>query len=279
MRRDMLPLIGVTPLWDEERQSVWMLPDYLEGIQQAGGVPVVLPFGLPSAASGDGSSAEDGDSLLSVAIDEMVDRFDGFLFTGGPDVSPALYGLDDMGGKIKTCPRRDELEVPLLKKAVASGKPIFGICRGLQLINAVLGGTLYRDLPSEHPSEIVHRQAKPYGRDTHTVFLQGPLRELLADLTGLTDLTGLPASGAAATAAAEAAAAPAVLPVNTLHHQAVRELAPGLEPMAVTPDDLIEAFYAPEARFLWAVQWHPEYLFRNDAASRRLFARFVEACR
>ncbi len=243
----MRPLIGVTPLWDEERQSVWMLPDYLEGIQQAGGVPVVLPF--------DSSPA---------AIDEMVERFDGFLFTGGPDVSPALYGQDDMGGQIKTCPRRDELEVPLLKKAVAVGKPIFGICRGLQLINAVLGGTLYRDLPSEHPSEIVHRQAKPYGRDTHTVFLQGPLRELLADLTGL------PAGGVAAEA---------ILPVNTLHHQAVRELAPGVEPMAVTPDGLIEAFYAPGARFLWAVQWHPEYLFRNDAASRRLFARFVAACR
>ena len=160
-----------------------------------------------------------------------------------------------MGGKIKTCPRRDELEVPLLKKAVAAGKPIFGICRGLQLINAVLGGTLYRDLPSEHPSEIVHRQAKPYGRDTHTVFLQGPLRVILSDLIESN-----------------------ILPVNTLHHQAVRELAPGLEPMAVTPDGLIEAFYAPGGRFLWAVQWHPEYLFRNDAASRRLFKRFVEAC-
>ena len=69
-----------------------------------------------------------------------------------------------------------------------------------------------------------------------------------------------------------------ILPVNTLHHQAVRELAPGLEAMAVTPDGLIEAFYAPGARFLWAVQWHPEYLFRNDAASRRLFKKFVEAC-
>ena len=248
MRRDMCPLIGVTPLWDEERQSVWMLPDYLEGIQQAGGVPVVLPFGLPSSADGDGS--------LDAAIDEMVARCDGFLFTGGPDVSPGLYGQDDMGGKIKTCPRRDELEVPLLKKAVAAGKPIFGICRGLQLINAVLGGTLYRDLPSEHPSEIVHRQAKPYGRYTHTVELSGPLQVILSDLTESN-----------------------VLPVNTLHHQAVRELAPGLEAMAVTPDGLIEAFYAPGARFLWAVQWHPEYLFRGDAASRRLFKRFVDACR
>ena len=247
MRRDRCPLIGVTPLWDEERQSVWMLPDYLEGIQQAGGVPVVLPFGLPSAAKNDGS--------LEAAIEEMVERFDGFLFTGGPDVSPGLYGQDDMGGKIKTCPRRDELEVPLLKKAVAAGKPIFGICRGLQLINAVLGGTLYRDLPSEHPSEIVHRQAKPYGRYTHTVELRGPLQVILSDLIESN-----------------------TLPVNTLHHQAVRELAPGLEAMAVTPDGLVEAFYAPGTRFLWAVQWHPEYLFRNDAASRRLFKKFVEAC-
>ena len=247
MRREMRPMIGVTPLWDEERQSVWMLPDYLEGIQQVGGVPVVLPFGLPSAAKNDGS--------LEAAIEEMVERFDGFLFTGGPDVSPALYGQDDMGGKIKTCPRRDELEVPLLKKAVAAGKPIFGICRGLQLINAVLGGTLYRDLPSEHPSEIVHRQAKPYGRYTHTVQVNGPLQVILSDLIESN-----------------------TLPVNTLHHQAVRELAPGLEAMAVTPDGLIEAFYAPGTRFLWAVQWHPEYLFRNDAASRRLFKKFVEAC-
>ncbi len=247
MRRDRCPLIGVTPLWDEERQSVWMLPDYLEGIQQAGGVPVVLPFGLPSAAKNDGS--------LEAAIAEMVERFDGFLFTGGPDVSPGLYGQDDMGGKIKTCPRRDELEVPLLKKAVAAGKPIFGICRGLQLINAVLGGTLYRDLPSEHPSEIVHRQAKPYGRYTHTVQVNGPLQVILSDLIESN-----------------------TLPVNTLHHQAVRELAPGLEAMAVTPDGLVEAFYAPGARFLWAVQWHPEYLFRGDEASRRLFKKFVEAC-
>lgn len=231
-------MIGVTPLWDVDRNSVWMLPDYLEGIQEAGGIPVILPFD-PSPE----------------AIDAMVDCFDGFLFTGGPDVSPALYGMDDLDGRIVPCPRRDALEAALLRKVVAADKPVFGICRGLQLINAVLGGTLYRDLPSEHPSEIVHRQAKPYGRPSHTVRLEGPLRALLADLTDAD-----------------------ILPVNTLHHQAVRHLAPGLEPMATTPDGLTEAFYAPDARFLWAVQWHPEYLFRQDAPSRRLFARFVEAC-
>lgn len=227
------PLIGVTPLWDVGLDSLWMLPDYLDGIREAGGLPVVLPF----------VEAEDDIALLS-------NRFDGFLFTGGPDVSPALYGAEDHEGKAKTCPPRDRLEAALLRRVVALDKPVLGICRGLQLINAVLGGTLYLDLPGEHPSELVHRQAKPYGRTTHSVRLAGPLRDLLE-----TD----------------------ELPVNTLHHQAVRTLAPGLEPMAYSPDGLVEAFHNPAARFLWAVQWHPEYLFRHDVPSRRIFRRFVEA--
>ena len=83
-------MIAGTPRWDVDRNSVWMLPDYLEGITEAGGVRVILPFD---------ASPE--------AIDVMVDRFDGFLFTGGPDVSPALYGMDDMDGRIVPCPRRD----------------------------------------------------------------------------------------------------------------------------------------------------------------------------
>ena len=227
------PVIGVTPLWDVALESVWMLPDYLDGIREAGGIPVVLPL-----------EADDG------ALSALADRFDGFLFTGGPDVSPALYGVEDPEGKAKTCLPRDRLETGLLRKAVALDKPVLGICRGLQLINVVLGGTLYLDLPGEHPSELVHRQAKPYDRHTHSVRLTCPLRALLA-----TDN----------------------LPVNTLHHQAVRELAPGLEPMAFSPDGLVEAFRNPSARFLWAVQWHPEYLFRHDAPSRRLFQTFVAA--
>ena len=146
------PLIGVTPLWDTELRSVWMLPDYLDGIREAGGVPVVLPLEADAEA---------------IAV--LAESFDGFLFTGGPDVSPSLYGVDDTQGKAKTCPPRDLLEAELLRRVVALDKPVLGICRGLQLINAVLGGTLYLDLPSEHPSELVHRQAKPYGRYTHSV--------------------------------------------------------------------------------------------------------------
>ncbi|MBR3711449.1 MAG: gamma-glutamyl-gamma-aminobutyrate hydrolase family protein [Bacteroidales bacterium] len=228
------PLIGVTPLWDAARQSVWMLPDYLEGIKAAGGLPVVLPLEV---------SEED--------VDQIVNTCDGFLFTGGQDVSPSLYGMEDATGTIVSSLERDQLESLLLSKALLADKPILGICRGLQFINAFLGGTLWQDLPSQHPSEIVHRQGKPYGVPTHQVALRGDLQALLCK---------------------------DVLEVNTLHHQAVKDLGSGLTPMAVAPDGIIEAFMLPGKRFVWAVQWHPEYLFRTDKDSLAIFACFVKHC-
>ena len=214
------PLIGVTPLWDTEHQSVWMLPDYLDGIKAAGGIPVVLPIAMSEADA-----------------ERIVETFDGFVFTGGQDVA--------------SCPERDEVETLLLKKALEADKPILGICRGLQFINVFLGGTLWQDLPSQHPSGIVHRQGKPYGVPTHQVSINGELQSLLCK---------------------------DILDVNTLHHQAVKDLGSGLTPMAVAPDGLIEAFQMPDKRFVWAVQWHPEYLFKTDKDSLAIFSCFVENC-
>ena len=212
------PLIGVTPLWDTERQSVWMLPDYLDGIKAAGGIPVVLPIAMSEADA-----------------ERIVETFNGFLFTGGQDVS--------------SCPERDKEETLLLQKALDADKPILGICRGLQFINVFLGGTLWQDLPSQHPSAIVHRQGKPYGVPSHQVSISGELQSLLGK---------------------------DILDVNTLHHQAVKDLGNGLTPMAVAPDGLIEAFQMPDKRFVWAVQWHPEYLFKTDHDSLAIFSCFVE---
>ena len=228
------PLIGVTPLWDAARQSVWMLPDYLDGIKAAGGLPIVLPLEV---------SEED--------VDQIVNTCDGFLFTGGQDVSPSLYGMEDATGTIVSSPERDQLESLLLSKALLADKPILGICRGLQFINAFMGGTLWQDLPSQHPSEIVHRQGKPYDAPTHQVTLSGDLQTLLGK---------------------------DILEVNTLHHQAVKDLGSGLTPMAVAPDGLIEAAQLMGKRFVWAVQWHPEYLFRTDKDSFAIFAYFVKHC-
>ena len=230
-----LPLIGFTPLWDAERKSVWMLPDYLDGVKAARGIPVVLPIEM-----------SDKDA------ERIVETFDGFLFTGGQDVSPSLYGMEDVTGTIVSCPKRDEVETLLLKKALEADKPILGICRGLQFINVLLGGTLWQDLPSQRPSAIVHRQAKPYGVPTHQVSINGELQSLLGK---------------------------DILQVNTLHHQAVKDLGDGLIPMAVAPDGLIEAVQMPEKRFVWAVQWHPEYLFKTDRDSLAIFSCFVENCR
>ena len=230
-----IPVIGLLPLWDVNLESTWMLTEYMEGIRAAGGLPVVLPF---APAPGE--------------VSRMVELCDGFLFTGGQDVAPSVYGMEDMtGGTVKPVEKRDALESALFPLALESGKPVFGICRGLQFINAALGGTLWQDLPSEHPSEIAHRQGKPYDSPVHSVSLSGPIRELLGKDT---------------------------IRVNSLHHQAIRNLAPSLEAMAVTPDGLTEAVYMPGKRFVWAVQWHPEFLYKKDPDSLSLFRAFVEAC-
>ena len=228
------PIIGVTPLWDAERKSVWMLPDYLDGIKAAGGLPIILPI-----------------EMTDENADQIVVSCDGFLFTGGQDVAPALYGTKDTTGTVVSSPERDKLEMLLLKKALQADKPILGICRGFQFLNAFLGGTLWLDLPSQHPSDIVHRQGKPYATPTHQVTLKGGLRTLLGKET---------------------------LEVNTLHHQAVRDLGSDLTPMAVAPDGIIEAAQMTSRRFVWAVQWHPEYMFKTDADSLAIFSWFIEHC-
>lgn len=230
----MKPVVGVMPLWDEERDSLWMLPGYLDGVRQAGGLPVIFPF------------SADAEELAQLAA-----LCGGFLFTGGHDVSPDVYHAR-AHALTEPCPKRDAMERIILDSALAEDKPILGICRGIQFINAALGGTLYQDLPSQHPSGTVHRQQPPYALPVHDV-------ELLAD-TPLRRCLGVSA-----------------LPVNSLHHQAVKDLAPGLAPMAVSPDGLVEALYRPGSRFLWAVQWHPEFSFREDEASRSIFRAFVAA--
>ena len=229
------PLIGVTPLFDRGRDSYWMLPGYFFALEEAGAVPVMLPL-LDDEA----------------ALRRLVDALDGFLIAGGQDVSPALYGEKTKPACAETCPERDAMESVLLRLLWEADKPVFGICRGLQIMNVYLGGTLYQDLSTEHPSDTNHRMAAPYDRAEHAVALikDAPLYALLGAET---------------------------IGVNSCHHQAIKTPAPCLQPMALAPDGLIEAVFAPEKRFVRAVQWHPEFFYRADANSRALFAAFVNA--
>ena len=230
----MKPIIGVMPLWDDKKDSIWMLPGYFDGIDKAGGIPIMLPF-----------SKNESD------IEQVCNLCDGFLFTGGHDVSPEVYQEERMKGT-SPCLKRDQLEAEVFKKAVEADKPVLGICRGIQFINAALGGTLYQDLPTQHPSDIAHRQPAPYDVPSHHVLIRkdSPLYECLKTEE---------------------------LPVNSCHHQAIKELAPGLKIMASATDGIIEAVYMPAKRFLWAVQWHPEFSYKNNESSMKIFKAFINA--
>lgn len=231
----MKPIVGIMPLWDDEKNSIWMLPGYMDGILQAGGTPVIFPF----------SDEEE-------EIFRLTGLCDGFLFTGGHDVSPKLYQEEPLEGLVSVCKKRDELERMVLGNALALDKPVLGICRGIQFINVALGGDLYQDIPLLHPSEVEHHQSAPYDIPVHEVSLSPgtPLRKLLGVET---------------------------LPVNSYHHQAVRTVASSLKRMAVSPDGLVEAVYKEDQKFLWAVQWHPEFSYKTDAHSRKIFQAFVDA--
>lgn len=229
-------MIGVVPLVDIEKESYWMVPGYMKGIQEAGGLPVMLPL-----------TAEQAD------IRQMGETMDGFLFTGGHDLSPELYGEKALPQCGERCPERDAMEKELLLTALELDKPILGICRGIQLINGVLGGTLYQDLPAQHPSPIQHHQAPPYDIPVHRVEIRGgtPLWDLLHKKE---------------------------LSVNSYHHQAIKELSSRLQVMAVSEDGLTEAVWMEGKRFVWAVQWHPEFSYRKDPDSRKIFEAFVKSC-
>ncbi len=231
----MKPIVGIMPLWDETKDSIWMLPGYMDGIAQAGAIPIIFPL----------TNDED-------ALSQLIRICGGILFTGGQDVSPALYGEKPLDGLVSCCEKRDEMEKSVLKISLELDKPMLGICRGIQFINAALGGTLYQDLPTQHPSNIGHCQHAPYDVPMHSIELTkgSPLHKCL-------DVE--------------------ILHVNSYHHQAVKNPAPVLEVMAYSPDGLAEALYMPSQKFLWAVQWHPEFSYKTDIRSRKIFQAFVNS--
>ena len=231
------PLIGVCPLWDETKDSYWMLPGYFDGIMDAGGLPIMLPLT---------DKPEDLTAFIALC--------DGFVFTGGQDVAPALYNEPVLYDNVETCPARDAMEQILLPMILTADKPVLGICRGLQFLNSALQGSLYQDLQTQKADVQSHRQKAPYDLPHHTVtLLEGtPLQQLLDA---------------------------SQIDVNSCHHQGIRNLSCQLKPMATAPDGLTEAVYLPGKRFVWAVQWHPEFLFRSDANSRKILQAFIDSTR
>lgn len=189
--------------------------------------------------------------------DPLPAGFDGLLLAGGPDVDPARYGETAVGPDLEVRAERDALDFAAFAAADAAGAPVFGICRGLQVVNVALGGTLWQDLPTQRPRGTQHdADGDGRGKDFRAHALRAR-------------------SGGPRSPFAQAVAR--VPDVNSRHHQAVKDLAPSLVALAASPDDLVEAFERP-GPFCAAVQWHPEDLVQ-DPLQRALFAAFLDACR
>jgi putative glutamine amidotransferase len=238
------PIIGVTPGWAapsvnrdfcRSAEVLYCDQNYLRRIEEAGGIPLLLPH------------VEDDGALAQIA-----ERMDGLLFTGGEDVDPAQYG-QDVHPETAVAEARDKLEIRLFRSFLATGRPILAICRGIQLINVALGGTLIQDLPTQTGSAH-HSQKVPTTTATHEV----QLLELSRTAMLLKQ---------------------SMIPVNSHHHQAVDELGSGLKAVGWSEDGVIEAVEHVTHPFLIAVQWHPERLTSQFAVQRRLFEGFISACR
>lgn len=232
------PIIGLTPSHNPDNDDLSMRPTYIRALEAAGAIPMILPL-----------------EIANNDLCQLSKLCQGFLFTGGPDPHPFLWGEETHKNCGSISVKRDQMELALLSIAMEQKKPVLGICRGAQMINVGLGGDIYQDIDSQYHSEfpIAHKQPLYYTSPSHHV--------IVTPDTILSDL----------------AAAPRIA-VNSCHHQAVRRLAPGLTAGGIAPDGIIEEIEMPGYPFLVGVQWHPEYLWETDAPSRNLFLRFVNAC-
>jgi putative glutamine amidotransferase len=226
------PVIGLTSYQEQARWGVWDLPSvllpalYVQAVVEAGGVPLLLP-------------------PVPEIIETVLPRLDGLILAGGPDIEPSRYGADALESTGAPRVDRDQAELGLVETALASGRPVLGICRGLQLLNVARGGTLHQHLPDVLDSSEHAPAPAVYG---HHAIKVTP-GSLLAESLGRTEAE-----------------------VSSYHHQAIAELGTGLTVSAVAPDGTIEAVEDRSLPFCLAVQWHPEV-----GDDRSLFRALVAA--
>ena len=232
-------LIGITSFQQRNKAGNAMhsaMAAYIEAVAHAGGLPVLIPLGLDETA-----------------YQALLERLDGVLFTGGGDVHPDRYGGKDHARLGDVDAERDRVELWLARAVATQDKPFLGICRGFQVINVALGGSLYEDILDQKPGALRHDYYPDIPRNhlAHSVKIEPT--SLLANILGTTSPQ-----------------------VNSLHHQGVRQIAESLTPTAYAPDGILEGYELPTHRFGLAVQWHPEWLQEHEPM-RRLFKAFVDA--
>jgi putative glutamine amidotransferase len=217
----------------------WVMSQrYIVTLAAAGGVPWMIPL------------------VDERTVRETYERLDGVFLPGGADIDPASYGRDPHPLCDRTDPERDRVELLLARWALEEGKPVLGVCRGMQLMNVAVGGTVYQDLAEQMEGSIKHDYF-PFGG-------RGFTRDYLAHDVEVVEGTRL---------ATLYGAGP--LKVNSMHHQGVRDVAPGFVATAIAPDGLVEGIEGRNGRYAMGVQWHPEALTDRDEKTRQLFREFV----
>lgn len=231
------PLIGVT-LDSEQSGGYATVPwyalrkNYCDAIGTYGGIPLCLPYHHES-------------------INVYVDMIDGLVITGGGfDIPPEMYGHTDIHPTVKLNRPRTDFEFALTKACFEAGKPLLGICGGMQLINVVFGGTLIQDIPSLMDQCLEHKQKAPYDRTTHPIIIEPSSR--FHSIIQQSEIN-----------------------VNSVHHQAIASVAPGFFVNATAPDGIIEGIEHPDA-FCMGLQWHPEY--ETTSSDKKILGAFIQAC-
>lgn len=233
----MKPIIGVTAFLNEETKKIYKTnSSYIEAIIESGGIPFMIP------------------TVVDIAnCRQIVGHLDGLLVPGGPDVTPSLYNEEPCPQVTYARKKVDLVEIELIRLAKEYNKPIFGICRGIQIINVAFGGSLYQDIASQYKNEMCHRQ-NPNITDepTHKVYLEknSHIAKIIKDT---------------------------VIEVNSYHHQAVKDLAEEFKAVGWAKDGVIEAMESQDAKIM-AVQWHPELMTKRYEHSKGLFDAFIAKC-
>ena len=238
----MPPLIGITASIDHRGSAYgevyFITRRYVDAIQQAGGVPLIVPHNLNEAS-----------------LRLVFEKLDGVLLSGGGDIDPAIYGEEIHPATCDIEADRDRVELALARWVVEKEKPFLAICRGIQVLNVALGGSLVQDIPAQMPDALEHsfdRDVVPREFNAHPVKVApGSHLERLLQMD--------------------------VAQVNSWHHQAIRRAGARLQITALAPDGVIEAVEVPGHRFGIGVQWHPEWLFTRQPEMMRLFAGLVQA--
>ena len=238
------PLIGLTcyscskPDWSDQAPSLdthFLFTNYSSAVEGSGGIPLLIPV---------------LDDLGGT--NRLMESLDGLILTGGVDIDPANYDQEPLSDLGRVEPGRDRLELDLVRLALERGMPVLGICRGVQIINVALGGTLIQDIPAQAADSLQHAQKSPKSVNSHSVRVMAGSR--FHGLIGADQVR-----------------------VNSGHHQAVDRLASDLVAVGLAPDGIVEAVERPGSVFFMGVQWHPEGTWPHDEASCRLFSGLVEA--